>query len=145
MIKAQIDNDLKEAMGHKDQVKVSALRMLKARLHNEEIAKQKEFGDQEVVEIIGSEVKRRRDSVQAYTAGNRPELALKEEQEIAILQKYLPAQLSEAEVRAIMEQELSGKGFMAQDFGKAMGLVMPKLKGKTEGGIVSKILKEILK
>src|SRR5437899_394857 len=101
MIKDQVEQDLKAAMIAKNQVQLDALRGLRARVKNEEIAKGKDFGDEEVITIIGSEVTRRRDSIQAYTAGGRPELAAKEQQEIELLQKDLPEQLSEAEVSRI--------------------------------------------
>ncbi len=145
MIKDKILEDLKQAMLAKQQTEVDTLRMLKARIMNEEIAKGKQFSDEEIVSIVGSEVKRRRDSVEAYTQGGRPELAEKEQAEITVLQKYMPEQLSEDEVKSIIEEALSGQVFAAADFGKAMGLVMPKLKGKADGAVISKILKEKLK
>jgi uncharacterized protein YqeY len=145
MLKDTVLADLKNAMLAKRQTEVDTLRMLKARIMNEEIAKGKEFSDEEIVSIVGSEVKRRKDSVEAYTQGGRPELADKEQAEISVLQKYLPEQLSEAQVRSIIEEALAGQTFAAADFGKAMGLVMPKLKGKADGTLISKILKEKLK
>lgn len=144
MLKEQIDADLKAAMHAKDQVTLDTLRMLRARIKNEEIAKGKDFADEEIVSVIGSEVKKRKDSVTAYTEGNRPELAAKEQSEIAVLQKYLPEQISEDEVRKVIEETLSGQTFKASDFGKAMALVMPKLKGRADGSLISKILKEKL-
>lgn len=144
MLKEQIDADLKAAMHAKDQVTLDTLRMLRARIKNEEIAKGKDFADEEIVSVIGSEVKKRKDSVTAYTEGNRPELAAKEQTEIAVLQKYLPEQISEDEVRKTIEETLSGQTFQASDFGKAMALVMPKLKGRADGSLISKILKEKL-
>ena len=145
MLKEQIDQNLKEALRSRDAVAADTLRMLKARIKNEEIAKGKEFGDEDIVSVIGSEVKRRKDSVVAYTEGGRPELAQKEQAEIDLLQKYLPEQLSEAEVSAIIDETLAGQSVAAADFGKAMGLLMPKLKGKADGSVISKILKEKLK
>ncbi len=145
MLKNTILEDLKKAMLAKQQTEVDTLRMLKARIMNEEIAKGKEFSDEEIVSIIGSEVKRRRDSVEAYTKGARPELAEKEQSEISVLHRYLPEQLSEEQVVSIIEEALAGQTFAAADFGKAMGLVMPKLKGKADGSVISKILKEKLK
>ena len=144
MLKEQIDADLKAAMLAKDQLTLDTLRMLRARIKNEEIAKGKDFADEEIVAVIGSEVKKRKDSVTAYTEGNRPELAAKEQNEITVLQKYLPEQISEDEVRKIIEETLSGQTFQASDFGKAMALVMPKLKGRADGSLISKILKEKL-
>lgn len=145
MLKEQIDSDLKAAMTAKEQIKVDAIRMLKARIKNEEIAKQKEFGDAELQDVIASEVKRRKDSVELYNQGNRPELAAKEQEEISILSKYLPEQLSEDEVKKLVGETLAGQNLSAADFGRAMGMVMPKLKGKASGDVVSKVLKDILK
>jgi uncharacterized protein YqeY len=144
MIKDQIDQDLKAAMIAKEQVKLDTLRMLRARIKNEEIAKGNEFSDEDIVTVLGSEVKRRRDSIQAYTDGGRPELAEKEQQEIDVLQKYMPEQMSEDEVRKVVEETLSGQTLTKADFGKAMGMLMPKLKGKAPGDLISKILKEKL-
>ena len=145
MLKKQLDNDLTEALKSKNLQQAGTLRLLKARIKNEEIAAQKEFSDEEILPIISSEVKRRRDSIEAYTDGNRPELAANEALEIETLMRYMPAQFSEAEVSAIIDEALAGKNFTAADFGKAMGAVMPKLKGKADGAVVSKLLKEKLK
>lgn len=145
MLKDQIENDLKSAMREKQQLELDTLRMLRARIKNEEIAKQKEFGDPEVMDIVASEIKRRKDSIEQYTSAGRPELAEKEAQEMKILLGYMPEQMSEDEVRAIVEQTLEGQAFTQAEFGKAMGMVMPKLKGKASGDVISKILKEKLK
>lgn len=144
MLKEQIDSDLKSAMVAKEELKLGTLRMLKARIKNEEIAKGKEFGDEEIQTVISSEVKRRKESVEQYTNGGRPELAQKEQDEISVLQKYLPEQMPEEEVRKIISESIAGQTFAPADFGKAMGLVMPKLKGKADGAVISKILKEEL-
>ena len=141
MLLEQIDSDLKEALRSKNSVLADTLRMLKSRIKNEEIAKQKEFSDEELQTMVASEIKRRRDSIQAYITGDRKELADKEQQELIYLQKYLPAQLSEQEVSAIINEKLEGKNFTVADFGKAMGAVMPALKGKADGDLVSKLLK----
>ena len=145
MLKDQIENDLKSAMREKQQLVLDTLRMLRARIKNEEIAKQKEFGDPEVMDIVASEIKRRKDSIEQYSNAGRPELAEKEAQEMKILLGYMPEQMSEDEVRAVIEQTLEGQTFTQAEFGKAMGMVMPKLKGKASGDVISKILKEKLK
>ena len=144
MLIEQIDSDLKEAMKAREQVTIDALRMLKARITNEGISQQKELDDTQLQAIIASEVKRRKDSIEAYESGNRLELAEKERQEIVVLMKYLPEQLSEEEISSIITTRLDGKSFTSADFGKAMALVMPELKGKADGQLVSKILKEKL-
>lgn len=139
-----INSDLKDFLRAKNAMAADALRMLKARITNEGIAKQKDLTDGDVQGLIASEVKKRRDSAEAFEQGNRPELAAKEREEIQVLMKYMPTQLSEDEVRAIVAAKLDGQGLSAADFGKAMGLVMPELKGKADGTVVSKILKEQL-
>ena len=144
MLKEKIDQDIKDALRAKNQVASGTLRMLKARIQNEAIAKQKEFSDGEIADIVASEIKKRRDSVAAYTSGNRPELAAQEQAEIAVLMGYMPEQLSEEEVGAAIDREIAGKGFTSADFGKAMGAVMPSLKGKASGDVISKILKQKL-
>ena len=144
MLKEKIDENLKGAMRSHDELVTGTLRMLKSRIKNEEIAAQHEFSDAEVADVIASEVKRRRDSAGAFTSGNRPELAQQENQEIAVLMAYMPEQLSDEQVGEIVDRELVGKNFTAADFGKAMGAVMPHLKGKTSGDTVSRILKQKL-
>lgn len=145
MLKEQIDSDLKEAQKEKNAIVMGTLRMLKARIKNEEIAKQKEFDDQQVTDIIFSEVKRRKDSFDAYTQGNREDLAAKEQEEIQILHKYLPEQMSEEDVKQEAVKVVSENNFTAADFGKAMGILNARLKGKAQGSVISKILKEVLK
>lgn len=144
MLKQKIDQDLTGALKNRDALSAGALRMLKARIQNEAIARQKEFSDDELISIIASEVKRRKDSIDAYQKGNRPELAEKEQNEITVLHKYLPAQLSESEISEAIDRALAGKNFRAPDFGKAMGAVMSELKGKADAALISKILKEKL-
>lgn len=144
MLKEKIDSELKSAMLAKEELRLGTLRMLKARIKNEEIAKGKEFGDEDIQTVIASEVKKRKESAQAYLDGGRPELAQKENDEIALLQVYLPEQLPEEEVRKIVSESIAGQNYGSADFGKAMGAVMPKLKGLADGALISKILKEEL-
>jgi len=145
MLKAQFDNDLKEALKAKDLLRADTLRMLKSRIQNEEISAQKELDDDKLLSLVASEIKRRRDSLEAYVAGGRSELAQKEQLELEILQKYLPPQLSEQEVGQIIAETLAGQNLTPNDFGKAMAQLMPKLKGKADGALISKLLKEKLK
>src|SRR5882724_9461061 len=150
MFLEKLDNDLTAAQKAKDSLRVDTLRLLKSRLKNEQITAQGagvqgDLPEDKIMAIISSEIKKRRDSVEAYTKGGRAELAKKEQDEIEILQTYLPEQLSEPEVAKIIEETLTGQSLSAADFGKAMGLVMAKLKGKADGTLISKLLKEKLK
>ena len=151
MITEQIDSDLKDALRAKNMLAADTLRMLKARIMNEGIAQGMKaegsilnFSDDKLQTIVASEIKRRKDAAAAFEQGARPELAEKELQEAKILLKYMPEQISEEEVRKIIEAALVGQTFGEKDFGKAMGLVMPQLKGKADGQLISKILKEKL-
>lgn len=124
---------------------LSALRMLIVAAHNKEISIREkgaaELSDEQIIEVVASEIKKRKDSVEAYVAGGRPELADKETTEIKILQKYLPAQLSDDELEKIV-QEVVASG--ADNFGKVMGQVMARVKGKAAGARVGELVKKLL-
>jgi len=139
-LKQKITQDLLAAMKAGETLKRDVLRMLDAMVKNTEIEKlKKEAGldDSEVQEVISRAVKQRKDAAAQYTAGNRPELAEKENKEIEILIAYLPQQLSEEEVRKVVEEIIAKVGANSKaDIGKVMGPVMGKLKGLAEGSLV---------
>ena len=146
LLKEKLDEYLKAAMRSKDAVRLSTIRMLKTAINNAEIAKKKDFTDEDILPVIQSSIKQRRDSIEQYSKGNRPELAAKEEVELKILQAYLPAQLSEDEVRVLVAKVIAETGASsAKDMGKVMGKLMPVVKGKAENSLVSSIVKENLK
>ncbi|PIR92962.1 glutamyl-tRNA amidotransferase [Candidatus Falkowbacteria bacterium CG10_big_fil_rev_8_21_14_0_10_43_10] len=99
---------------------------------------------QKLTEILKSMAKKRRESIEAFEQGNRPELAVKEKEELEIIESYLPEQISEEQVRKVIKEIVETNGYASQDFGRAMGMAMGELKGKADGNIVSKVLKEIL-
>lgn len=135
-------------MKAKEETRLGALRLLKAAIAKFEAAgkEKKEASDDEVLQIIGKEVKQRKDSIDAYRKGGREDLAAKEEAELNILQAYLPAQISEEELKKVISQVISQISAQGQgDFGKVMGAVMAQVKGKAEGQTVSKLLREGLK
>ncbi len=141
-LKEQLDAELKTAMREKDQVKLSTVRMLKSAVKYREIELMKPLDDAGVQGVIGSEIKRRRDSVEQYRAGGREDLASKEEAEIAILQRYLPAQLSPDELARIVEAAIQRCGAQGPtDRGKVMKDVLPEVQGKAEGKAVSELVK----
>ncbi|MBI4778994.1 GatB/YqeY domain-containing protein [Candidatus Falkowbacteria bacterium] len=149
----QINSDLKAAMIAKDAFSLSVLRMLIAAMRNKEITLRKdgkaELADEQVSEVIGSEVKKRRDSAEAYSRGGRPELADKENAEIKILEKYLPEQLSDEELEKVVKEIIAAAGAGnlpagEAGFGKVMGRVMERVKGKADGGKAGDIVKKIL-
>ena len=141
----QIQEDLKKSMKAKDGNRVSVLRFLLSSIKYREIEKKDALDDDEVLAEITSSAKRRRESMEAFTEGGRMDLVEKEESELAILQEYLPELLSPDEVRGVVQEVVQALGATgASDFGKVMKELMPKLRGKADGKLVSEIVKEAL-
>ena len=145
----KIKEDLKNAMREKNEGVVSVLRMLISSFRNKEISirqgGQAELSDEQVLEVMQSEVKKRKDSIEAYEAGGRQDLADQEKKEIEILRKYLPAQLSAEDLEKVAKEVISEMGeITAKDFGRAIGQVMARVKGQADGGQVSAVVKKIL-
>jgi hypothetical protein len=145
----RINNDIKDAMKSKEAEKLSVLRMLTAALKNEAInlgEKDAGLSDEEAIKVIKKEVKKRKDSIEQYTAANRPELAKSEQKEAEILSSYLPAEMSEEDLKKIVAEVIAEMGEVApSQFGIVMKNVMAKTNGQADGGMVSKVVKEILK
>ncbi len=160
-LKEKINQDFKEAFKAKEELRVSVLRMLNSAIKNKEmekraklvktiteeaeLVKQSQLIDEEVLAAIGTEVKRRKDSIEQYKAGGRPELAAQEEAEFKILSVYLPEQMEEDTVRKIVIESIKESGAAGvADLGKVMKVLMPKVKGKADGNLVNQIVKEEL-
>lgn len=143
-----INEHIKSAMRAKDQLRVTVLRGLKTAIDNEAISlKKKDEGltEEETVKVIKREANKRRDAAQAYRDGGREDQAAQEDQELKIVEEFLPEQMSEEDIAKVVDNVISETGATsAQDFGKVMGQVMAKLGSAADGGIVSKILKEKL-
>lgn len=140
-----IEKDLIKAIKTKNETSVSTLRILKSAIHNWQIANKRDPNDDDILDIIQKEIKSRRDSVNLYKQGNRAELAEKEEKEIAILQKYLPEQISGKEVRLQVKEVISQTNASGpQDMGKVMAVLIGEFKGRADGAMVSQIVKEEL-
>lgn len=147
LLKEKINSDLKEALKAGNAEKRDTLRFIVSAIKNAEIEKiKKEEGlnDEEVIEVVSRQIKQRKDSVEQYKKGNRPDLAEKENKEIEILLKYLPKQLSEEEIRKEVKKTILQMGASSDNFGKIMGETMRNLKGKADGNAVKKILQEEL-
>jgi len=147
-LKEKINEDLKNAMKSGETEKRDTLRMIGSMIKNAEIEKgKKESGlnDEEVVEVLARAVKQRKDSAEQYKAGNRPDLAEKEEKEIEIISTYLPEQMSEEEIAQAVKEVIGGLNLEGKaDIGKVMGPVMGKLKGKADGNLVREIVQKEL-
>jgi uncharacterized protein YqeY len=141
-----IPEDLKNALRNKNTFELSVLRMLQAALVNKEIDKRKEaLTDEDVISVIGTEIKKRRDAAREFEKVNRPDAADQEKAEIEILMKYMPQQMSEDEIRdAVIKAVEDTQAESMQDIGKVMKVLMPQVKGKADGSIVNKIVKEAL-
>ncbi len=148
MLKQQLKDELKQAMLARDVTKTSVLRMLISALGYYEIQKGGagyEATDEDVMAVIQKDVKQRRDSVEQFKAANRPELVEKEEKELAIVQKYVPEQMGEDEVKSLVQKAIEQTGAASpSDMGKVMGALMPQTKGKADGSLVSRLVKEAL-
>ncbi|NMC51824.1 GatB/YqeY domain-containing protein [Candidatus Kuenenbacteria bacterium] len=144
---SQLDNDLKSAMIARNSELTDLLRLLKAALKNEMIGlKKQDLTDEEVFKVLKREAKKREDSIPLFTSGNRPELAAKEQAELALIKKYLPAELSEDKIREIVESVIAELGASSpSQFGLVMKAAMAKAGGQADGGVVSRVVKEILK
>lgn len=141
----RIEEDLKGAMKAQDKDKTGALRMVKAALHNKKIDKRAELTEEESVAVLVSMVKQRKDSIEQFEAGGRQDLADKEKSEIAIIQLYLPQQLGEEEVAALVKEAVEASGAKSQkEMGKVMALLMPKVKGRADGKLVNNLVRSML-
>ena len=147
-LREKIPEDLKNALRNRSELELSVLRMLQAAIRNKEIEikKGKEFlTDEEVIEVVSGEVKRRKEAVSEYTKANRQELADKETAEVDILMRYMPKQMEEEEIRLETRNAIDEVNALSvKDMGKVMKSIMPRLKGRAEGSLVSRIVKEEL-
>jgi len=141
----QILEDLKTAMKNQDKETLAVIRMVKGAIQMEELNTKKELSDEEVISIIAKQIKTRKESIAEFAKASREDLINKTQSEIEILEKYLPEQLSDEEVLAIIDNAFNEiKPESMKDMGKLMGYLNPKLKGRCDMGNVSKIIKEKL-
>ena len=145
MLADTIDADMKAAARAKEARRLGTLRLLKSQVKYREIEKGKAVDDADVIAVIGSMIKQRKDSASQYAAGGRPELAEQENAEIAILEAYLPRQLTDAELAALVQESVAAAGAKGpRDMGAVMKVLMPKIAGRAEGKRVSDAVKGAL-
>ena len=146
MLRDQIQNDIIDALKARAEDKLSTIRMLKSATQYFEIQKGGagyEASDEDVIEVVGREIKKRRESIEMFEKGNRQELADKEKSEIITLQTYLPEQLSDNDVNKLIDNAFASTGASTmQDMGKVMEILSPQIKGKADGGMVSVLVRE---
>ncbi|WP_313990424.1 GatB/YqeY domain-containing protein [uncultured Selenomonas sp.] len=142
----QLTADMKVAMKQGEKERLSVIRLVRGAVRQAEIDGKKTLTDDEIIDVITKEVKMRRDSIEEFERGGRTDLVEKTQAEIAILMPYLPAQLSEDEIRALVEAAVAEAGAVtAKDMGKVMGALMPRVKGRADGKIVNEIVRSLLK
>ncbi len=141
----QIQKDLKEAMKAKDSVRLGTLRLVLTAIKNKEKEVKRELEEKEVLQIISNQIKQRKDSVEQYRKGGREDLASKEEQELKILQSYMPEQLSEAELEKLVMETIQEVGATTvKDLGKVMKVIMPRVAGRADGKVVNQMVRSRL-
>jgi hypothetical protein len=152
-LKEQLHEDMRKAAKERDSLALSALRMAVAAIQNREIdavtRKEMPSGgvlpDEAIFKLIVTMVKQRREAIELYVKGNRPELAAKEEGEIAVLERYLPKALSAAEVEALVREAIAETGAKAaSDMGRVMKALMPKVAGRADGKAVNEAVRRLL-
>ncbi|QDP40649.1 GatB/YqeY domain-containing protein [Radiobacillus deserti] len=138
----RLNQDMKQAMKNKDKETLSVIRMVKASLQNEAIKLGKDgLSEEEDLTVLSRELKQRKDSLHEFKEAGRDDLVAKLEDEIKILQAYMPEQLSEEELEDIVKQTIQEVGATSkQEMGKVMGAIMPKVKGKADGTLVNKLV-----
>jgi len=144
-IKGKILEDMKTAMRSQEKDRLATIRLILAAFKQREVDERIELSDEQVLATLNKMIKQRRDSITQFEAGNRPDLAQKEAEEVRVIQQYLPAQLSEAEVEQAVAAAIQESGAAsAKDMGKVMGLLKAKLQGKADMTVVSAKVKEKL-
>lgn len=153
MVKLQerLEAEMREALKGRQDLKLSVLRLAKAAVKNDEIERRRVLTDEEIVEVLSKEVKKRKEAIEGFSKGNRMDLVQKEEAEMAILLQYLPAQMGEEEIRGLARsviEEIGGQAEGASSpgslLGKVMGKIMPMVKGKADGKQVNEIVRKEL-
>lgn len=145
MLEEKIRTDLNSALKSREELKVSTLRMLLSSLNYLKIEKQTDLTDEDVISVLQKEVKKHNESIESFKKGNRQDLVDKETKELEILKTYLPAQLTQGEIEKFVAESISETGAKSQaDFGLVMKSVMPKLRGRADGSLVSQLVKQKL-
>lgn len=148
MTKKELQEELKQSMLARDTERTAVLRLIISAIGYQEIQKGGagyEASEEDVMNVLQNQAKQRRDSISEFEKGNRPDLVEKEQKELDLLAKYLPAQMSEDEIKEVVKQAISETGASSmQDMGKLMGNLMPKVKGKADGNTVNRIVREEL-
>jgi hypothetical protein len=144
-LRQRVESDMKTAMRAKDKERLGTIRLILAAIKQREIDERITLGDTDILAVLDKMIKQRRDSITQFEQAGRQELADKEAAEVAVIQEYLPAALSDNEVDSLIAEAMTASGASSpQDIGKIMALLKPKLQGRADMGLVSRKVKEKL-
>lgn len=144
-LKKRLMDELKTSMKNKEKLRKDVITLVRAAIKQKEVDERRELSDEEILDIISKQVKQKRDSLESFEKGNREDLISITKKEIDILLEYLPQQLSEEEIDEIVRQSIDEVGANTlKDIGKVMSAIMPKVKGKADGSIVNKLVRQHL-
>ncbi|CAN7438293.1 GatB/YqeY domain-containing protein [Paenibacillus sp. LjRoot153] len=141
----RLNEDMKQAMKSQDKFKLSVIRMVRSTIKNSEIDLKRPLDDNEVLDVLTREIKQRKDSLQEFAKAGRDDLADNLKAELVILAEYMPQQLSEEEVKAIVQQTIQQIGASSKaDMGKVMTALMPQVKGRADGKLINQLVQQLL-
>lgn len=141
----RLNEDMKQAMKSQDKFKLSTIRMVRATIKNLEIDLKRTLNDNEVLDILSREIKQRKDALQEFEKAGRDDLAESVKAEVEIIAEYLPEQLSEEEIKVIVQQTIQETGASSKaEIGKVMSALMPKVKGLADGKLVNQVVQQLL-
>jgi uncharacterized protein len=141
----RLNEDMKQAMKSGDKFALGVIRMVRSSIKNVEIDQRRTLGDDEVLEILGREIKQRKDALQEFEKASREDLAETAKAEIEVIQRYMPQPLTEQELQAIVEETIREVGASSKnDMGKVMSALMPKVKGRADGRMVNQTVQRLL-
>lgn len=144
-LQEQLMQDMKTAMKQKERIRLSTIRQIRSSIKNREIELGKELNDEEVLKVISTLVKQHKESIEQFSKGGRDELVKKEQAELAVLESYLPQQMSEADVTALVKEAIETVGATSmKDIGKVMKYIMPKTQGRADGKMINQLVKNHL-
>lgn len=145
MLRDRLNEEMKEAMKARDEVRLSAIRLVRSSVKNREIEARRELSEQEVTEVVSSLVKQRRESIRMFGEAGRTDLVEKEERELRVLLGFLPQQLTREEIKGLVASVITETGAQSvKDMGRVMKALMPHVAGRADGSMVSAIVKEQL-
>jgi uncharacterized protein YqeY len=144
-VREKLESDIHDSMRRRNRERLGALRYLKSAIRQVEIDQQKTLDEPGIMDVIAKQVKDRRESIRMFQEGNRPDLAAKESAELAVLEEYLPPQLSREELAQLVQKAIEEVGAASiRDKGRVMGRVMPQVRGKADGAEVNSVVTQLL-